>query len=224
MSGRKAKAGPVLHTDLQVVPVANLIPYARNSRTHSDAQVAQVAASIVEFGFTNPVLVDESGGVIAGHARILAARQLGIEAVPTIVLRGLTEAQRRAYVIADNRLALSAGWDAELLRVEVQDLLAADFDLQLLGFETQELSDILAAPEEVASGMVDQDQAYSPEEVAVTGSSAGTPPTRTPWPPSWLASSPSSWSRTRPTAWSMMPPGGRTPRKLETGLGRRPGR
>jgi ParB-like chromosome segregation protein Spo0J len=90
-----------------------LIPYARNARTHSDAQIAQIAGSIREFGFTNPVLIDEAGGIIAGHGRVLGARQLGMDQVPTIALTGLSEAQRRAYVIADNKLALNAGWDPE---------------------------------------------------------------------------------------------------------------
>src|SRR5450631_1361574 len=111
------------------VPLASLIPYARNARTHSDAQVAQIAASIAEFGFTNPVLVDGEHGVIAGHGRLLAARKLGLTEVPTIELSHLTPAQKRAYILADNRLALSAGWDADMLRVEFSDLNAEGFDL-----------------------------------------------------------------------------------------------
>lgn len=102
--------------------IDKLIPYARNSRTHSDAQVAQIAASIKEFGFTNPVLIDGEGGIIAGHGRVIAARKLGLSEVPCIRLEHLTEAQKRAYVIADNRLALNSGWDTEMLKVEFADL------------------------------------------------------------------------------------------------------
>ena len=110
-------------------PVAELVPYARNSRTHSEVQVAQIAASIRKFGFTNPVLIDGEGGIIAGHGRVLAAQSLGLEAVPVLVLDHLTDAQRRAYILADNQLALQAGWDQELLAVELADLSAAGFDL-----------------------------------------------------------------------------------------------
>lgn len=124
--------------------VADLIPYARNSRTHSDAQVAQIAASIREFGFTNPVLVDDQGGIVAGHGRVLAAKQIGMDTVPTICVGWLSEKQRRAYVIADNQLALNAGWDDAVLASELDDLLAEDFDLQLIGFDPETLDDILA--------------------------------------------------------------------------------
>ena len=120
--------------------VDDLIPYARNSRTHSDAQVAQIAASVREFGWTNPVLVDGENGIIAGHGRILAARKLGMEEVPCIELAGLTDTQRRAYIIADNKLALNAGWDDELLAIELHELNAADFDMALIGFDANELS------------------------------------------------------------------------------------
>jgi DNA modification methylase len=115
-------------------PIERLIPYARNARTHSPAQVAQIAASIREFGWTNPVLVDGQDGVIAGHGRLLAARQLGLSSVPVIELSGLTEAQKRAYVLADNKLALNAGWDEELLAAEVADLSAMGVDIQITGF------------------------------------------------------------------------------------------
>ena len=116
-----------------------LIPYARNSRTHSEAQVAQIAASIREFGFTNPVLIDKDGGIIAGHGRVMAARKLGLKDVPCIALGHLTAAQRKAYIIADNKLALNAGWDEELLAVEFADLKDAGFDLELTGFAAGEL-------------------------------------------------------------------------------------
>ena len=118
-----------------------LIPYARNSRTHSDAQVAQIAASIREFGFTNPVLIDKDGGIIAGHGRVMGARKLGLAEVPCIRLAHLTDAQKRAYIIADNKLALNAGWDEELLRLELEELDGLGFDLDLAGFDE---GDILA--------------------------------------------------------------------------------
>lgn len=123
--------------------LGELIPYVRNSRTHSDTQVAQIAASIKEFGFTNPVLVDGDNGIIAGHGRVMAARTLGLKEVPTIELAHLTEAQRRAYVIADNKLAENAGWDMDLLKIEVADLDAMNFDLTLLGFDTDVLAGLL---------------------------------------------------------------------------------
>ena len=136
--------------------VAGLIPYASNSRTHDDAQVAQIAASIKEFGFNNPVLVDETGGIIAGHGRVLAARKLNLDEVPTIELAHLTPNQRKAYVIADNKLALNAGWDMEMLSLEMGDLDKEGFDLSLIGFDDNELAAILAdkneglpAPDEV---------------------------------------------------------------------------
>ncbi len=125
-------------------PIEALIPYARNSRTHSDAQVAQIAASIREFGWTNPVLVDGSNGIIAGHGRVLAARKLGFEQVPVIELAHLTESQKRAYVLADNKLAENAGWDDELLRIELEALQAAGFDLSLTGFDDDELAALMA--------------------------------------------------------------------------------
>ena len=103
-----------------------LIPYVNNSRTHSDKQVQQVASSIKEFGFTNPILIDEESGIIAGHGRLLAAEKLGLDEVPTITLEGLTETQRKAYVIADNKLALNSGWDDELLKVELENLSSAE--------------------------------------------------------------------------------------------------
>jgi DNA modification methylase len=124
--------------------VAALVPYARNARTHSPAQVAQLAASIREWGWTMPVLIDEADGIIAGHGRVLAARQLGLAEVPVMVAAGWSEAQRRAYVLADNRLALDAGWDMELLKVELGDLLGDGFDLGLAGFGVEELAGLFA--------------------------------------------------------------------------------
>ena len=118
-----------------------LIPFVNNSRTHSDEQVNQIASSIREFGFTNPILLDGDDGIIAGHGRLQAARLLGLDEVPTIRLDGLDELQKRAYVIADNKLALNAGWDSELLQLEIQNLQEKDFDISLLGFDEKELID-----------------------------------------------------------------------------------
>jgi len=126
---------------------ADLIPYAANSRTHSEQQVAQIAASIKEFGFTNPILTDGGNGIIAGHGRLLAARKLGLVEVPTIALAGLTAAQKRAYVIADNKLALNAGWDDLSLESELRGLDDSDFNLALLGFDVAELSAMLGNAE-----------------------------------------------------------------------------
>lgn len=129
-------------------PLDKLIPYARNPRTHSDAQVAQIAASIAEFGFNSPILVDSKAGIIAGHGRLLAARKLKLTEVPVIVLDHLSETQKRAYILADNRLALSAGWDDELLALELLELKEADFDLSLTGFDVKELDDLLMASDD----------------------------------------------------------------------------
>ena len=135
--------------------VTELIPYVKNSRTHSDEQVAQIAASIKEFGWTNPILVDGQNGIIAGHGRLMAARKLGYTEVPTIELADLTETQKKAYIIADNRLALNAGWDNEMLTIELNDLLADGFALEILGFDPKEL-DALLEPE-VVEGLTDED-------------------------------------------------------------------
>ena len=136
--------------------VSELIPYVKNSRTHSDEQVAQIAASIKEFGWTNPILIDGDNGIIAGHGRLMAARKLGHDKVPTIELKDLTETQKKAYIIADNRLALNAGWDNEMLTIELNDLLADGFALEILGFDTKEL-DALLEPEMV-EGLTDEDE------------------------------------------------------------------
>lgn len=140
-------------------PLDKLVPYARNARTHSEAQVAQIAASIREWGWTNPVLVDEAGGVIAGHGRILAARQLGIAEAPVMVARGWSEAQKRAYVLADNKLALNAGWDDALLSIELADLGEMGFDLALTGFGDDEIAAITASGN---PGLTDPDDAPEP--------------------------------------------------------------
>lgn len=122
-----------------------LIPYGRNARTHSDAQVAEIAVSIREFGWTNPVLVDGENGIVAGHGRVLAARKLGMASVPVIELAGLSEAQKRAYILADNKLALNAGWDDQMLGIELGDLQALGFDLALTGFGEDEVAKLLSA-------------------------------------------------------------------------------
>lgn len=121
---------------------SDLIPYVNNSRTHEEYQVDQIAASIKEFGFTNPVLIDEKGGIIAGHGRLLAARKLELQEVPTIMLKGLSEAQKKAYIIADNKLALNAGWNNDLLKLELEHLKEVDFDIDLIGFDESELNAI----------------------------------------------------------------------------------
>lgn len=140
---------------IKTVSVEKLIPYVRNSRTHSDGQVAQIAASIKEFGWTNPILVDGESGVIAGHGRLLAARKLGQKEVPVIELAHMTESQKRAYVIADNQLAMNAGWDTTLLSLELADLKDQGFEMDVLGFDPKEL-DKLLEPEQV-DGLTDED-------------------------------------------------------------------
>ena len=157
-------------TNLQVVtwPVEKLIPFARNARTHSEEQVAQIAASIAEFGWTSPILTGSDGIIIAGHARLLAARKLKMTEVPVIVLDHLSETQRRALVIADNRLALNAGWDEEMLRVELETLQEDDFNLDILGFSDEELEDLLRDPEQVVAGETDEDAVPEVPETAVT--------------------------------------------------------
>lgn len=136
--------------------VEELIPYSRNSRTHSDAQVAQIAASIREFGFMNPVLVDAENNIIAGHGRVLAARKLGLEEVPCVLHDHLTETQRKAYILADNRLALNAGWDDEMLALELGELGELGFDLELTGFSLDEIEELQVDPEP-EEGLTDED-------------------------------------------------------------------
>jgi ParB-like chromosome segregation protein Spo0J len=160
-----------LPTSIELRPIKDLPPFTRNSRTHSEAQVAQVAASIVEFGWTNPVLVGADGVIIAGHARVLAARKLGMAEVPVIVLGHLSETQRRALVIADNKLALNAGWDEEILREEMQAVEAAGFDLDLVGFSDEEIRALMAdavGPEEVAAAEAVADEVPEPPVNPVT--------------------------------------------------------
>ena len=150
---------------IQYKPIQDLIPYARNSRTHSDAQVAQIAASIKEFGWTNPVLLDGENGIIAGHGRVMAAHKLGETEVPTIELSHMDENQKRAYIIADNKLALNAGWDNEMLMLEVKDLKDAGYDLGLTGFSLDELEELNPT---VVEGLVDEDEAPAVPQEAKT--------------------------------------------------------
>jgi len=138
-------------------PTAKLVPYARNARTHSDAQVAQIAASIAEFGFTNPILAGSDGVIVAGHGRLAAAQKLGLDAVPVVVLDHLTPTQRRALGIADNRIAENAGWDEELLRIELEGFQDECFDLDLIGFDADALAELLAGDEPVNEGQSDED-------------------------------------------------------------------
>jgi DNA modification methylase len=142
---------------IELWPLKRLKPYDRNARTHSAEQVAQIAASIVEFGFTNPVLVDSHDGIIAGHGRLMAAQELGLKTVPVVVLDHLSERQRKAYILADNQLALNAGWDTDLLRAELQDLAEQDFDLSLIGFSDDELADLLPDVEELPPEDADEE-------------------------------------------------------------------
>jgi DNA modification methylase len=144
-----------IRPEIRITPVDQLIPYARNARTHSDEQVAQIAASIAEFGFTNPILTDGERGVIAGHGRLAAARKLGLKEVPVIELGYLSDAQKKAYILADNRLAMNAGWDDELLKLELAELKDADFDLDLMGFTDDELDLLLNGDD--GGGLTDDD-------------------------------------------------------------------
>ena len=136
--------------------IDDLIPYINNTRTHSEEQVNQIASSIKEFGFTNPVLIDEQGGLIAGHGRVMGAKKLGLKEVPTICLSDLTEAQKKAYIIADNKIALNAGWDEELLKLEIEALQDMDFDYSDLGFdfdfEDNDWETDITIPEKISNG------------------------------------------------------------------------
>jgi ParB-like chromosome segregation protein Spo0J len=143
---------------IKEVAVDKLIPYAKNSRTHSETQIAQIAASIKEFGFRNPILVDGTG-VIAGHGRLLAARKLNLKQVPTIDCSDLTEPQKKAYIIADNKLAMNAGWDGDLLALEMEELLKGNFNLELLGFTENELDELLdTVPQEAELGLLPEEK------------------------------------------------------------------
>ncbi|MDX9688980.1 MAG: site-specific DNA-methyltransferase [Alphaproteobacteria bacterium] len=147
---------PKMAERIELWSLDRLVPYDRNPRTHSEEQLAQIAASIAEFGFLNPILVDTSNGIIAGHGRLQAAKKLALPVVPVVILDHLTEAQRRAYVIADNKLALNAGWDDDLLRDELEALESDGFDVNLTGFSDEELADLLESGEDTA-GNTDDD-------------------------------------------------------------------
>jgi DNA modification methylase len=150
---------------IETLKTADLIPYARNSRTHDDFQIQQIAGSIREFGFTNPVLIDTNNGIIAGHGRVMAAGKLGLDKVPCIRLAHLTDTQKRAYIIADNKLALNAGWDEEMLTLELGELADIDFDMDLIGFTEDELAGLLA---ETTEGETDPDEVPEPPVDPVT--------------------------------------------------------
>ena len=147
---------------IKEIKVEELIPYVGNARTHSDDQVSQIAASIIEYGFTNPILIDEQKGIIAGHGRLQAAKLLGMSLVPTITLAGLTKAQKKAYILADNKIALNAGWDMQTLKLELESLQELNFDLGLTGFDDSELGNLLNRTE----GLTDPDTI--PEKVEPT--------------------------------------------------------
>jgi len=154
------KLTPHMARNIEIWPVSRLVPYDRNSRTHTDTQVAQVAASIIEFGFTNPILVDGTNGIIAGHCRLRAAQLLKLTEVPVIPLDHLSEAQKRAYIIADNKLAELAGWDEEMLKLELGELRNEEFNLELIGFSQEEIDDLLDRGEEGGkAGLTDDDDA-----------------------------------------------------------------
>ena len=157
---------PILAQRIEHWSIDKLIPYINNPRTHSEAQVAQIAASIREFGFTNPILVDTQAGIIAGHGRLLAARKLKLTEVPVIILDHLSETQKRAYVIVDNKLTLNAGWDDELLRLELQALEGLEYDVSLLGFEDVELAALLE--DEPIAGETDEDAVPAIQEAPVS--------------------------------------------------------
>lgn len=155
MSDKKSSAKGQNFPSIKV-DTADLIPYARNSRTHSDEQVNQIVASIKEFGFTNPIIIDEDNGIIAGHGRIMAANKLGMDKVPCVQVSGWSEAQKKAYVIADNKLALNAGWDEEMLALEFEELQDLGFDLEMTGFSLDEIGDIM--PDDINEGLTDEDE------------------------------------------------------------------
>ena len=151
---------------IETISIDDLIPYVNNARTHDEAQVAQIAASIKEFGFNNPILIDSKSGIIAGHGRLAAARKLGLKEVPAIRLGHLTDVQRKAYIIADNKLALNAGWDNELLALELHDLTELDFNLDLIGFSVDDLRIIMGYGADFEAGT--QDNQAKLDEISPT--------------------------------------------------------
>ena len=155
-------ASPAMAKKIEIWSVDRLIPYIANARTHSEEQIAKVAASILEFGFTNPILVDGNDGIIAGHCRLTAARKINLDNVPVVVLDHLSDAQRRAYILADNKLALDSGWDEDLLSAELERLQEDEFDLDVIGFSDEELSDLL---EDYAEGSASTEGLTDPDEI-----------------------------------------------------------
>jgi ParB-like chromosome segregation protein Spo0J len=135
--------------------IETLIPYSRNSRTHSETQIAQIAASLKEFGWTVPILIDAENMILAGHGRVAAARKLGIKEIPVVIADGWTESQKRAYVLADNKIAMNAGWDEEMLRIELEDIRASGLDFELTGFTEKELAAVLGELPEKLTDQVD---------------------------------------------------------------------
>jgi DNA modification methylase len=152
--------------EYKLVDISVLIPYVNNSRTHSDEQVSQIAASIKEFGFLNPIIVDGENGIIAGHGRVMGAKKLGMTSLPCVEANELSKAQKKAYIIADNKLALNAGWDDEVLKLEIEELKDLDFDIDLLGFDDDELE--LLIPIEDVDGLTDDDDVPEPPETPVS--------------------------------------------------------
>jgi len=161
------------HYQHSIQKVSDLIPYVNNSRTHSDEQVTQIASSIKEFGFTSPVLIDEKGGIVAGHGRVMAAQKLKLDEVPCITLEGLTEAQKKAYVIADNQLPLNAGWDLDKLKLEIDGLVDLDFDINLLGFDDVFLDGLLDVVGGDSDSQEDGDSPYTDKIEGLTYESTG---------------------------------------------------
>ena len=157
MSRGWSMSEPWLSTHIERWPTEKLVPYARNARTHSEEQVAQIAASIVEFGFTNPILAGSDGVIVAGHGRLAAAQKLGLDTVPVVVLDHLTPTQRRALIIADNRIAENAGWDDAMLRIELQSLQEDGFNLDITGFDADALAEIMTGEETTVDGQTDDD-------------------------------------------------------------------
>ena len=159
---------PWLSTHIERWPTEKLVPYARNARTHSEEQVAQIAASIVEFGFTNPILAGSDGVIVAGHGRLAAAQKLGLDTVPVVVLDHLTSTQRRALIIADNRIAENAGWDDAMLRIELQSLQEDGFNLDITGFDADALAEIMAGEETTVDGNTDEEAIPELSETAIS--------------------------------------------------------
>ena len=168
MSRGWSMSEPWLSTHIERWPTNKLVPYARNARTHSEDQVAQIAASIVEFGFTNPILAGSDGVIVAGHGRLAAAQKLGLDTVPVVVLDHLTPTQRRALIIADNRIAENAGWDDAMLRIELQSLQEDGFNLDITGFDADALAEIMAGEETTVDGNTDEDAIPELSETAIS--------------------------------------------------------